>query len=253
MFTTLEAARRFTKIFAETSRDLNILIKAGKGHPAIPRNIVEEVYTRWGHESLQNLRVKHELIGKPSREPVLFIGNHISYVDIPLLASHVPVMFVAKKELAKWPVFGSAIQKLGMVFVDRNAANSRADASEAVAKCIMERKQPVAIFPSGTTTVNEEKPWRWGTFKIAKRFNLPIQPFRLKYEPARRVAYIDKDVFAFHLMSLLRTKEIHAKIEFGPVTQVDDPQESCLQWQTWCREWFTSEPKASGSGDRPAQ
>jgi len=253
MLTTLEAARRFTKIFAESSRDLNALLKAGRGKPEIPREVLKEVYTRWGRESLQNLRVKQEVIGQPSQDPVLFIGNHISYVDIPLLASHVPVMFVAKKELANWPVFGTAIRKLGMVLVDRNAANSRADASEAVAKCIMERKQPVAIFPSGTTTVNEEKPWRWGTFKIAKRFSLPIQPFRLKYEPSRRVAYIDDDVFAFHLMSLLRTKEIHAKIEFGPVSQVEDPQESCLQWQSWCREWFTSVPKASGSDDRPGR
>jgi len=238
MFTSIEATRRFAKIFAESSRHLRIMLRAGKGRPEVPRDVFNRELIAWGRESLANLKVELEVIGQATQEPVLFIGNHISYVDIPLLASQAPIMFVAKKELATWPVFGTAIRKLGMVLVDRNAANSRASASQAVAACIKERKQSVAIFPSGTTTVAEQKPWRWGAFQIADRFGLPIQPFRMTFEPLRKVAYIDDDVFAPHLWNLLRVKKIHARIEFAPVTTVTDAQEDCLRWQAWCREWF---------------
>lgn len=241
MATSFEATRRFARIFAESSRHLRIMLRAGKGRPEIPRDVLNRELTAWGRESLEDLKVDLEVIGKASQDPVLFIGNHIGYVDIPLLASQAPVMFVAKKELAGWPVFGTAIRKLGMVLVDRNAANSRASASQAVAECIKQRKQSVAIFPSGTTTVAEQKPWRWGAFQIAQRFDLPVQPFRMTFEPLRKVAYIDDDVFAPHLWHLLKVERIRAKIEFGPVTKITNPQEDCLHWQAWCREWFRRE------------
>ncbi len=236
----LISVTKFAKVFANGSHHLGKLQRAGRGKTEIPHEALQHHLTTWGNEALDILRVKREIIGRASEEPVLFLGNHISYLDIPLLMSQMPIMFVAKKELAAWPVFGTAIRKLGMVLVDRNVPDSRARAAEAVAHCVSTRKQSVAIFPSGTTTMNEEKDWRWGAFQIAKRFDLPVQPFRLKYAPARKAAYLLEDNFVFHLLELLGVDRIEAKVEFAPVVKIHDPKQDCIRWQQWCREWVAN-------------
>ena len=124
-----------------------------------------------------------------------------------------------------------------MVFVDRSSAHSRKDAAEAVAPAIQQDGYSVAVFASGTTALHEEKPWRWGTFLIAKRYGIPLQPFRLSYHPARTVAYIDDDAFAPHLWNLLGASGLRARLEFGPVLRsIDDPREEAERWWKWARE-----------------
>lgn len=225
--------RAFSKVLSNSYDFLRQVQKAGKGKEEVPHDVVREVLTGWGQSSLDILNVELEVKGLPSATPSLYIGNHISYLDIPLLMSQTPVMFVAKQELASWPIFGTGIKKLGMVLVERDSANSRNRAAEAIASCVLKRNHNVAIFPSGTTCLTEKKAWRWGAFLIAKRYGIPVQPFRINYTPLREVAYIDKDIFLPHLWRVAGLKKIRATLEFHDPVMVDDPQEECLRWWQW--------------------
>ena len=70
------------------------------------------------------LRVR--TIGRPTEaRPVLFAANHVSYLDITVLGSLLPASFIAKKEVARWPLFGWLAKLQRSVFVDRRARTTR--------------------------------------------------------------------------------------------------------------------------------
>lgn len=231
----IQAATRFAHCFADGSVRLRRCLKARLPSGELPEEAVRDTLVHWGQSAVKILDIDLEVKGKPSQSPVLLVGNHISYVDIPILMSQASIMFVAKREVGAWPVFGTAVRKLGMVLVDRKSPDSRQQAQEAVADCILKRKRHVAIFPSGTTCLEEKKPWRWGAFQIAERYGIAIQPFRVRYEPARVAAYLMEDVFAPHLWKLLQQPRLKAWLEFSDPIQVTDPGAEAERWRVWSR------------------
>ena len=97
----------------------------------------------------------------------------------------------------------------------------------------------VAVFPAGTTCMFESKPWRKGAFEIAKEFGIQVQPFRIRYTPARTAAYIGRDFFPLHLFRLAQNGGVKAKIEFHPPITIEDPQKASWTWRSWSQtfEW----------------
>src|SRR5262245_62001680 len=66
------------------------------------------------------LGIRIETYGRPYRERgVLLAANHTSYLDMPVLAAVIPVAFVAKAEVATWPLFGLLSNLVRTVFVER--------------------------------------------------------------------------------------------------------------------------------------
>jgi 1-acyl-sn-glycerol-3-phosphate acyltransferase len=199
-----------------------------------------ELARLWARDILTNIGVSVEVRGSPSpRTPLLLVGNHLSYLDIPLLMGFAPnISFVAKEEVGRWPVIGAGARALNTIFVKRSCAKERALARAALGRELAGGKR-IAVFPAGTTCMFESKPWRKGAFEIAKEFGIPIQPFRIRYTPARRAAYIGRDFFPLHLFRLAQAGGVKAKIEFHPSVQVDDVEESTSTWRSWSQtfEW----------------
>ena len=66
------------------------------------------------------LRIRVRVVGNPVRDrAVLFVSNHVSWVDIVVIGSIAPVAFVAKREVASWPLVGITAKMQRTVFVDR--------------------------------------------------------------------------------------------------------------------------------------
>ena len=197
---------------------------------------MSDLKTQWAIQILNRLHVEFEIIGKISEKPAtLFLGNHISYLDIPLLmATAKNISFVAKHELNAWPVFGKAARKVDTVFVKRENGDSRKSARLSINEALQKGKR-VAIFPSGTTCMHENKVWRKGAFEIAHELNIWVQPFRISYTPLRAAAYIDQDFFPIHLYNLSGFEQIQAKIEFHKPVKIENPIQSCEEWQSWSR------------------
>ncbi len=196
---------------------------------------IEDLKTQWADEILRRLNIKTYIIGKPSPESSLvFVGNHISYLDIPLLVKSVPrLSFVAKKEVSRWPIIGSAASTINTVFVDRNNSYQRQTSRETIAHSLLQGRR-VAIFPSGTTRVNEDQIWKKGAFEIAHQGNFKIQPFKIHYTPLRTAAYIDNDTLLFHLFKLSQQSiPLEAFIEFAPAVNVENPLAAAEAWRLW--------------------
>ena len=90
------------------------------------------------------------VIGMPTRErPVLFAANHISYTDITILGSLIPGSFIAKKEVANWPLFGWLAKLQLTVFVDRRIASAAAQ-RDAISQRLA-AGDALILFPEGTS------------------------------------------------------------------------------------------------------
>src|SRR5450631_3116401 len=108
---------------------------------------------RWSQRLLRILVVEARLHGDIGARGgnVLIVANHISWLDIFVLNSVHPVRFVAKSELARWPIVGAMINGAGTLFIERTQRRDTRRVNHHVAR-VLASGDVVAIFPEGTTT-----------------------------------------------------------------------------------------------------
>lgn len=115
---------------------------------------------------------------REGRAPAIFVANHASLFDPPLIISTLPSrpVFIAKKELARIPVLGWAIWLAGFIFVDRrNRIRALASMREAASR--IRAGQCIAAFPEGTRTrTGQPLPFKKGVFALAIQAGAPIVP-----------------------------------------------------------------------------
>jgi lyso-ornithine lipid O-acyltransferase len=100
--------------------------------------------------------------------PTLFVSNHISYLDITVLGGIAELSFVAKSEVARWPLFGQLAKLQRTVFVDRRASNVGRE-RDAIARRLDEGARLV-LFAEGTTgDGNRIKRFKSALFAVAER------------------------------------------------------------------------------------
>ena len=98
------------------------------------------------------LRVRVRVIGAPAQgQPALILCNHVSWLDIPVLASIGPVAFVAKREVSGYPVVGVIAKLMRTVFVDRTRRHQTPEVNAAIAERLSEG-HPVVLFTEGTSS-----------------------------------------------------------------------------------------------------
>lgn len=113
---------------------------------------------------------------------VLYVSNHLSYLDIPVIGTVLRASFVAKKDVARWPVFGflSKLQQTAFIDRARGAAAKEANALDSM----LERGKSLIVFPEGTSTDGREVlPFKSSLFSLALQGNeksLAIQPFTIR-------------------------------------------------------------------------
>lgn len=115
----------------------------------------------------------------PSGGPVLFLGNHQSYFDVLAMQSLTrhPTMFIAKKELLKWPVYSAWMKDMGNLFLDRADPREAVKLFNEAARRMNEDGLDGVIYPEGTrsksSVVHE---FQRGSFKLAEKAKCPIVP-----------------------------------------------------------------------------
>lgn len=110
--------------------------------------------------------------------PAVVVANHESLCDPAVLmkASGLPLRFIVKREVERFPVFGRALFAMGHVFVDRGDGERAQRALERAAS-VLRRGSTVMAFPEGTRADTDElKPFRKGVFELAIAAKVPIVP-----------------------------------------------------------------------------
>jgi 1-acyl-sn-glycerol-3-phosphate acyltransferase len=100
--------------------------------------------------ALFGLRVTQSGTPPEAREPALVLSNHVSWLDIIVLGSLRPLSFVAKSEIAGWPVIGTLARLQRTVFIDRARRADTANVNATVAQRLA-RGDLIVLFAEGTT------------------------------------------------------------------------------------------------------
>lgn len=174
--------------------------------------------------------------GRPARGGgVLFVVNHLSWADIPVLGSHILAAFVAKAEVAGWGPVGWLSTLARTVYVDRD----RRQATGAARNAIVERLaagENVILFPEGTNGdgigVLPFKSALFAAIEGGTDDDFLIQPVTLAYTrlngmPITRerlpdVAWIGDTALMPHLLAFMSLGKVRAEIVFHPPVRISD-------------------------------
>ena len=135
----------------------------------------------WANSILWVSRVKVQVRGAEKLDPgqsYIYMPNHQSNADIPLLLGRLPVQFrwLAKAELFKIPIFGRAMRGVGYISIDRSIRKSAFESLERAAATIRNGTS-VLIFPEGTRSRDGRiLPFKKGGFVLSVDSGVPIVP-----------------------------------------------------------------------------
>jgi 1-acyl-sn-glycerol-3-phosphate acyltransferase len=142
---------------------------------------VHRVGNLWARSILAASRIRVKVKGLSNVDPsrsYIFMSNHQSNFDIPVLLAHLPMQFrwLAKAELFKIPIFGLAMKRAGYISIDRlnrrSAMKSLGSAAETIRNGVS-----VLIFPEGTRSRDGKiQPFRKGGFVLAVEAGVPVVP-----------------------------------------------------------------------------
>lgn len=133
-----------------------------------------------------------EVRGTPLARDVLFVANHTNWLDIPIIAGGTGTAFVATAEVRGWPLVGWLASLNNTVFVDRGD-RAGVHGQVGAVRDALERHQPVAIFPEGTTSDGTGLlPFKPSLFEVVAPppRAIRVQPLHLDYGPARELAWV---------------------------------------------------------------
>ncbi len=144
-------------------------------------NAVHIVARIWGRSILIASRVPVTVNGEEhfdSSRPYIFMSNHQSNFDIPVLLAHLRCQFrwLAKAELFRIPIFGRGMRGAGYIPIDRSDRRAAIRSLQAAAETIR-RGSSVMIFPEGTRSLDGQiRPFKKGGFVLAVDAGVPIVP-----------------------------------------------------------------------------
>lgn len=159
---------------------------------------------------------------------VLFVGNHLSYLDIPLLGSFLSATFISKEDVQKWPVLGLLATLAKTIFISREPAKATKALNQM--KEAINSGTSLIVFPEGTSSAGEAiLPFKSSLFDIFLKENAKnefvIQPFttnliRVDTRPIQTID--DRNQYAWygemdltpHLWALAKSKGVDLQITF---------------------------------------
>jgi len=155
----------------------------------------------------------------------LLVSNHLSYVDILVIASITPAMFVAKREVKSWPVFGFFARLAGTLFVDRER-RARVGQTTNEIQAALDEGALVVVFPEGTSSGGETVlPFKSSLLEPATRQTNSLFAGRIQYriedgDVSEEVCYWrDTHTLVPHLLNLLSKRAIHATVHFKQIRE----------------------------------
>lgn len=174
----------------------------------------ERLSTWWHRVLLRILDVKLVVHGQPMPGTRVMVANHISWLDIPVVAACEATRFVSKAEVGEWPVIGWLADAAGTFYLRRGSGGTK-QLIEAIDEHL--GRDSIVFFPEGTTTdgslVLKFQPRLFATAIETKR---PVQPIALRFSPAAdgtvTAPYIGDDVLLDNIFRLLRHGSITAEL-----------------------------------------
>lgn len=143
----------------------------------------------------------------------LILSNHVSYLDVIVIGAIMPTTFVAKQEVARWPIIGGAASALSTLFVVREKLASRVLLLRNMRRALLGTN--VCVFPEGTTTAEvapDVTSWHAGNLWPAAQVGARVTMVGIAYQGQRECAWVQDDSFAPHLFNFLKRRHTVVRV-----------------------------------------
>jgi 1-acyl-sn-glycerol-3-phosphate acyltransferase len=179
-------------------------------------------FRTWAKLTCVLLGMRLEVRGSPPQAPFFLVSNHLSHVDIVAFASQLDCVFIAKSEVAGWPVLGLLCKSMGTIFVDRNSRLDVLRVNRLIEEALASGKG-VLLFPEGTSTLGAEVlPFHSALLEPAVRRGCPVSFATVSYRTAvgqtpahESVCWWGEMPFLPHFYRLLQLRSLEATLVFG--------------------------------------
>jgi 1-acyl-sn-glycerol-3-phosphate acyltransferase len=194
---------------------IGVRSRFGRRPPRVPA-----MTSRWHRRLCEILGIRICVAGRP--EPgCLLVGNHISWLDIPVVGAQGEIGFLSKAEVRDWPLIGWLAETAGTLFIERGAI--RIQEISVVLRRGIGPGQTLMLFPEGTTSDGTSVlRFHPRLFALARENGLGIQPVALAYRrdggatPDTVAPFIGDDTLLAHLLRVIRHPGLVAEIRFLP-------------------------------------
>jgi 1-acyl-sn-glycerol-3-phosphate acyltransferase len=199
---------------------LGILLGAWVGcletllHRALPD--LRQRLSRWFLACLSRaLPLQVRITGIPPQQPMLWVSNHVSWLDIPLLGMLAPLSFLSKAEVRQWPLLGWLAGKAGTLFIQRGGNRSAEVNRELCAH--LQQQRHLLLFPEGSTSDGSYlRAFHPRLLASAIDSGVALQPVAIRYVRNGRLCqlspFIDDDDLLRHLLRLLSHEAVEVEI-----------------------------------------
>lgn len=193
----------------------------------------------WARASARIMGLTVNVRNTPPDAPFLLISNHLSYVDIVVLASLLQCAFVAKSEVAGWPILGFLSSTFDTIFIDRKNKRDVLKAMSSI-ETTLYQGLGVVLFAEGTSTAGgTPRPFKSSLLEFAARRRLPVYYASIRYVVPQGDRTVEQSIcwwgsmtFPDHLFRLLQLPEFEAYLTFGPQPIVNEDRR-VLTAQLW--------------------
>jgi len=183
---------------------------------------IEQRLGRWARETARLIGMRVHFDGELPNGPVAIVANHLSYIDIVALWCLVPGVFVARADVANWPLIGRAGRLIDTIFIDRTRKRDLLRVLPEMQAALASGRN-VIFFPEGTSSRGEYVlPFKSPLFEAAVRADVPVVGASLQFETADPAPSADWSVawwadmtFAPHVFALLHLPGFDARIRFS--------------------------------------
>lgn len=188
------------------------------------KNQQERIIRFWCKRLLSIFEIKVEVTGLGTylvnQKKYLMVANHISWMDIIVIQSIKPCIFVAKSDVASWPLFGWVAQMTGTIFIKRDKVSDIKKALKKIKRRLIKRS--VCIFPEGTSTSGRYLlPFKSNLFQSSIDTNKSILPLCLRYE--QNNSYSDKAAFVDDMSLVDSINKIKQEKDMRVIVEVLQP------------------------------
>jgi 1-acyl-sn-glycerol-3-phosphate acyltransferase len=179
---------------------------------------------RWSAALLAILRAELRINGWPAGGlpgNVLIVANHVSWLDIFVLNAAQPSRFVAKADLARWPVVGRLIAGVGTLFIERGRGRD-AHRINHHARAALVSGDVIAIFPEGKTSDGSELlPFHGSLLQPVIDARGQVQPMAIRYRGSDgahsdSAAYVGDMKFSTSLWRVLGERRMIVLLDLAP-------------------------------------
>lgn len=193
---------------------------------SLPRRL--RIHTWWSSWLLYWCGVQVDYFGQIERQrPVLFILNHVSWLDIFILNKERATSFIAKSDIRRWPLVGWLVTGAGTVYIERGQRHAIKQVA-AQMKARFEQNQAVGLFPEGTTSDGfTVRPFHSSLFETALSTEVDIQPVALRFfdgeQRSDRIAFIGEQSLVANMWLLLSQSGVRVECVFlEPLKHADN-------------------------------